>query len=158
MALTVWAFGRLRVKRASCLYTVALFDLSDIATDELMFLRKTSRNTKLVEPSLTPLVLLADPSALNEIPFARLNASTVGVIKMSLPPQDLSVGVASRMRNDTCSQKDGSKSLRELNHDDLRMLDGCGVAQVLYNAMPSSLLYLWRLARGCGTFCRSCHS
>jgi hypothetical protein len=116
-----------------------------------MFLRKTSRNTKLVEPSLTPLVLLADPSALNEIPLARLNASTVGVIKMSLSPQDLSIGVAPRMRNDTCSQKDGSKSLRELNHDDCRFLMDVAWLKVFYSAMPSSLLYLWHLARGCGT-------
>jgi hypothetical protein len=100
---TVRALSGLRVERACCLSTVAFFDFSNVAADELMFLCETCRDPKLMKPGLTSLVLLPNPSSLNEIPFACLNTSTVRMVQMSLPPQDLLVGVAARMCDDTGS-------------------------------------------------------
>ena len=115
--LTVRAFSSLRVERACCLSTVAFFNFSNVAADEFMFLCETSCDPKLVKPGLTSLVLLTNPSGLDEISLACLNTSTVRVIQMSLSPQNLPVGVAARMRDNTRSQKDGGKGLCELNHD-----------------------------------------
>lgn len=85
-----------------------------------MFLCESSGNPKLMEPSLTPLVLFPDPSAFDKIPLAGLNATAVGVVEMGLPPQDFLVGVSAGMCDDAGCQKDGGKSLRKLNHVDCK--------------------------------------
>lgn len=116
--LTVWSLSCFRVERAGSLDAIVLLRLSRITTDNLMLLCESSRNPQLVKPSFTPQVLLPDPSALDKIALAFLYTSTVGVVKMGLPPEDLSVGVASGMCDDASSQKDSGQSLRELDHSD----------------------------------------
>lgn len=85
--LTVWSFCGLRIKRTRCFSTVVLLNLGRIAAYNLvMFFCKASRNSELMQPSLTPQVLFPDPSALYEITLTFLYAPAVWVIKMGLPP------------------------------------------------------------------------
>jgi hypothetical protein len=66
---------------------------------------------------------------------------------MGLPPQNFAVGVAARMRNDTGSEKDGSKSLGEMNHDDCKFWMDAACFEVAGSAIATVLLYLWPAAR-----------
>jgi hypothetical protein len=116
--LTVRPFSSLRIESARCLNTIVFLDFGNIATNDLMLLRKTSRHSKLMKSCLSPQVLLPDPPALNEITPAFLDVSASRMVKMGLSPQDLSVDVAAGMRNDAGSQKEGGQSLREVDHGD----------------------------------------
>lgn len=114
--LTVWSLSGLWVKRAGSFGAVVLFHFSRVTTDDLILFCKSSCNPELMKPSLTPQVLLPDPSALDKIALAFLDASAVGVVKMGLSPENLSIDVPAGMCNDTSSQKNGGQSLRDLDH------------------------------------------
>jgi predicted dienelactone hydrolase len=68
--LTVRPFSLFRVKCAGPFGAVVLLDFSRITANKFMFLREPSRNAKLMEPGLAPLVLLPNPSASYEISLA----------------------------------------------------------------------------------------
>lgn len=95
--LTVWSFSGFGIECACCLNTIVLLYLSRITTNDLMLFCKAGSNSEFVESCLAPDVLLPNPSTLDEITFAFLYISAVGMVKMSLPSQDLSVGVSPRM-------------------------------------------------------------
>jgi hypothetical protein len=118
--LTVWAFGCLRVKRTSRVDAVFLFNLANIATNNLMRLREASFNTKFVKTSLAPQMLILNPATLNQIPFARRNVSSFRVVEMSLSPQNLLVGVAAWVGNSPRGQKHNGECLSDLDHFDVR--------------------------------------
>lgn len=69
-------------------------------------------------------MLLSDPAAFYKISFAFLHTPAVRVVEMSLPPEDLLIGVAARVGNDASGQQGGGESLREMNHlDCVRSVD-----------------------------------
>jgi hypothetical protein len=118
LLLTVWSFANLWVKCTGGLCTIVLLRLGRITTNNLMFLCEASCYSELVEPVLASQVLFSNPSTLNKIALAFLDAPAIRVVKMSLPPQDLPVGVPTWMCDDTSGQEDGGQSLRNLDHDD----------------------------------------
>jgi hypothetical protein len=76
-----------------------------------MFLGKAGRDSELMQPSLSSEVLFSDPTAFNEIALAFLYSSAMAVVKMSLSPQDLPVGVSTGMSDNTSGQEDGDQKL-----------------------------------------------
>jgi hypothetical protein len=76
-----------------------------------MFLGKAGRHSELMQPSLSSEMLFSDPTAFDEITLAFLYSSTMGVVKVSLSPQDLPVGVSTGMSDDTSGQEDGDQEL-----------------------------------------------
>jgi hypothetical protein len=146
--LTVWPFSCLRIKGASSLNTVVFLSLANISTNEISWLSKASSNSELMKPSLTPLVLLPHPAALNEISLTRLNSAAFWMIKMSLAPQNLLVDVATRVSQGPGCQNGGSKSLRNMNHPEMQrqtMVWGTENALQSRHRVSLGLLYFQRL-------------
>lgn len=83
-----------------------------------MLFRKAGCYTKFMKPGLPSDMLFSDPATFNKITLAFLNASTVGVVKVSLSPQDFLVDISTWVCDDTSSQEHGGESLRNLDHDD----------------------------------------
>jgi hypothetical protein len=101
--LTVGSLSGLRIEGAGCLDTIILLGLSRITAYNFMLFSKSSCNPELMKPGLAPHVLFSDPSTLYKITLAFLYASPIGVVKMGLSPEDLSVDVATGVCNDTSS-------------------------------------------------------
>jgi hypothetical protein len=138
--LTIRTHGLLGIKRACRIVTIASFDLFNVTTDQFMWLRKAGGHTKLMKPFFTPLVLFPDPSGLYEVSLAFSDGPTIRMIKMGLPPRDLSVDVA--VRNYTGSQQSCSEGLYKLNHDAIRVFLNANKLCLLSRSYVHSYLYI----------------
>jgi hypothetical protein len=99
--LTVGSLGGLGIEGAGCFGTIVLLSLSRITAYNLMLFGEAGRNSELMKPGLTPHMLFSDPSTLYKITLAFLYTPAIGMVKMGLPSENLSVDVATGVCNNT---------------------------------------------------------